>query len=160
MAGYIDHSISNNGMNAYKRGLFPISKLYKDDLIQANLNITVKFAKWLAKQGYWHPSEWHHCSKHYNEVNFYDIDDLVGLLEDSQKLKELQFKYDEYITESNKPETSRKVTGEYSVWEGSKRYGRMCVYKFKGVKIGNWIYIDDGGKKKADGNWITWRYVK
>ena len=37
---------------------------------------TLKAAKALAKCGIWTPCEWHHCSGYYNEVDFYDPEDL------------------------------------------------------------------------------------
>jgi len=58
MAGYNGFSMSNNAVTAYEKGYVPASKI-KD--IPAVL-----------VREHCDPVEWHHCSKHYNKVDFYD----------------------------------------------------------------------------------------
>lgn len=63
MAGYHGHGMSNNAIDAYARGLVPASKIkgIPVDLID-------RFCG---------PDEWHHSSKFYNVVNFYDAKAVV-----------------------------------------------------------------------------------
>lgn len=58
MAGYDGYSMSNNAVDAYRRGLVPASKIkgIPGDLIRAHCNC----------------EEWHHSSKGFNIVEFYD----------------------------------------------------------------------------------------
>lgn len=58
MAGYNGFSMSNNAVAAYENGLVPASKVpgVPAALVKAHCR----------------PSEWHHSSKNYNRVNFYD----------------------------------------------------------------------------------------
>lgn len=59
MAGYAGFSMSNNAVDAYDRGLLPASKIGRG--IPASL-----IARHVGHE------EWHHSSKHFNEVRFYD----------------------------------------------------------------------------------------
>ena len=65
MAGYSGISMSNNAVAAYRRGLYPASKVHKglpEELIQ-------KFC---------HSDEWHHSSPRFNETPFYNPDYVKG----------------------------------------------------------------------------------
>jgi len=35
----------------------------------------------------------------------------------------------------------------------------MGEQKFTGTKTGDWIKLEQGGRKKASGHWITWTEV-
>jgi hypothetical protein len=58
VAGYSNYSMSNNALDAYQRGLVPASKIkgVPGDLIRAHCTC----------------EEWHHSSKAFNIVEFYD----------------------------------------------------------------------------------------
>jgi len=67
---------------------------------------------------------------------------------------------DSHKKEKETPILGQLVEGSYSVWGGTR--SRPCVVetvKFTGRLINGWIHIDGQGKKKADGNHITWNYV-
>lgn len=88
MAGYDwFNGMSNNAVQAYDNGLKPLSKFTKQDLIDAGYKGTLKKAKQLAKDEKWLPSEWHHSSKYFNRVYFYDLHDLLLI-----DLKDLELK--------------------------------------------------------------------
>ncbi len=65
MAGYNGFSMSNNAVAAYRNGLMPASKIrgIPAALIEA----------------YCLPSEWHHSSKNYNKVKFYDPKEVLAI---------------------------------------------------------------------------------
>lgn len=83
MAGYCGYSKSNNAVEAEENGIFPLSHVGKhiQYLIIKNLGFkpTLKDCKALAEV--YGTSEWHHSSKFYNRVDYYDsqaiFDDLV-----------------------------------------------------------------------------------
>lgn len=58
MAGYNGYSMSNNAVAAYNDGLLPASKIKQVPTI-----LIERFVR---------AAEWHHISKAYNPVNFYD----------------------------------------------------------------------------------------
>lgn len=58
MAGYDGYSMSNNAVAAYDEGLLPASKIK-----QVPTALIEQFVRY---------SEWHHSSKNYNRVKFYD----------------------------------------------------------------------------------------
>ena len=69
MAGYnYKRGMSNNAVDAYRRNLKPISRFTAQDLCDADINISLAFAKWLAKKKYWKHVERHHSSKFCNMV--------------------------------------------------------------------------------------------
>ena len=66
----------------------------------------------------------------------------------------LQLKY-----KNQEKAEGRAVEGTYMIWGGTRKRPEIVgEQKFTGIKIGNWIHLDSGGKKKADGNSITWSY--
>ena len=68
MAGYRDFSKSNNALDAEAANRFPASVLAR------KLKVRTAAIKALME-----PREWHHSSKHYNEVDYYDGDLLLSL---------------------------------------------------------------------------------
>lgn len=157
MAGYSYHrGMSNNAVAAYDRAVMPLSQFTAADLRAAGWTGTLKLARHLARAGVWPPSEWHHSGgTWFNEVDFYDAEALVdawdGLDADEQA---------QHIAACKAPKAEaagRRVKGRYAEWGGSRRRPRLLGYvEFTGLMIGNWIALDDGGRKKAGGNHITW----
>lgn len=64
MAGYYGFSMSNNAVEAYRKGLLPASKIS---------GVPTELIKSLCA-----PAEWHHTSKHFNATDFYDPDIVMG----------------------------------------------------------------------------------
>lgn len=68
---YINKSMSINAQNAYKKGLFTLSRLNYEFLKTYNFKYSVSFFKWLCKNKIIKPSESHHTSAFYNITKFY-----------------------------------------------------------------------------------------
>ena len=161
MTGYNHQAgMSENAVSAYETGRKPLSKITVADLHRAGWQDTRKLAVSLARMGFWNRSEWHHSGgTWYNEVDFYDPEDLVEYWDelstaDKQKLKEKARK--------DKPECeSVAVTGKYAEWGGSRKHPKIIGYvEFTGTLSGNWITTDKGNRKKADGRWIEYQIVQ
>jgi len=158
MTGYnYEHGMSNNAVVAYISGRFPISQITSGDLKAAGWAGTVKLARYLAKAGVWHTSEWHHSGgTWYNRVDFFDPADLVEAWADLDAGEQVAAKA--AASAKAVPEESQRVSGSYTVWGGSRRHPRRVGEReFTGVLAGNWIALDGGGRKRADGNSITWQ---
>ena len=155
MAGYANYSMSNNAVAAYAVGCKPLSKIKAADLDGCLHSLA--FAKWLAKENHWQPSEWHHTSKEYNQTDFYDPADLLEWWNDLTADEQRGLLDEHAATRTNTPDGETRVAGTYIEWHGTRRNPKAVERKFTGVLRGNWIHLDDGGKKKADGNHITWR---
>ena len=154
MTGYnYAAGMSNAALDAYENGNKPLSKITALDLKLAGWHGTKAEARRLAKSGFWHPSEWHHSGgTWYNRVDFYDPADLVKTWEkagpDSRSIALAQ----------DEPGEEKRVTGEYTIWGGSRKHPTIVGYEpFTGTLRGNWIHLDVGGKKKANGNHIKWK---
>ncbi len=95
MAGYNHRrGMSNNAVDAYRRNLKPISRFTAQDLRDADVHISLAFAKWLAKRKHWKPVERHHSSKLYNMVRFYDPDTLRSVILDlGNEIENLRQRY-------------------------------------------------------------------
>lgn len=69
MSGYSEFSKSNNGLEAESSGRFPISKAKR--VVAKHFNVSQAHAEaFLKAQG---TTEWHHSSKFYNAVDYYDV---------------------------------------------------------------------------------------
>jgi hypothetical protein len=151
--------MSNNAVEAYNRGLLPLSKISASLLKQGGWQYSKGFAVYLAKAGEWLPEEWHHTSKEYNETNFYSISGLIEYWEELDDISKESL-LGKYSLAKTKMETEKRVVGTYKEFSGHGRYNRR-VYevRFEGVLRGNWIYLKGGGKKRASGNWIEYKIV-
>ncbi len=168
MAGYnYRRGMSNNAVQAYRRNFKPISRFTAQDLQDANVDISLGFARWLAKKKYWNPSFWHHSSKYYNEVNFYNLKNLRRLirrLRDLGRLEELRQSYRRHLKGHRAHAKGHRtpVQGKYAVWESTKRYRYITGWvSFEGELDGNgWIHLPDGTRKKASSKWVKYRKVR
>lgn len=154
--GYLDdYSMSVNAAWAYQDGEKPLSKITLSDLRSAGWKGTRKLALEYAAAGIWTPSSWHHCSKFYNKVDFYDPRELVDLLDDPIFDDGEIDRRLELYRQKTAP-TDRRVRGKYKLFHKSGRRWTVEEIDFAGILRGNWIYLDAGGKKKADGTNIFW----
>ena len=154
MTGYdFENGMSNNAVDAYHRGVKPLSKITADDLRAAGWTETKALAIRLAKSEFWAPCEWHHSGgTWFNQVDFFSPDDLVS---DWQLLTNAE--RDKLRSPEKQENDELRVKGRYSIFGGSRRRPRyLGEENFTGTKIGNWIHVDGGGRKKADGNHIVW----
>tara|TARA_R110001632_G_scaffold85209_2_gene187188 strand:- start:79 stop:561 length:483 start_codon:yes stop_codon:yes gene_type:complete len=160
MTGYNYHAgMSNRAVAAYNSGIKPLSKITAEDLRRAGWTETKTKAVALAKSGFWRPCEWHHSGgTWYNRVDFYDAADLVNdweCLTTTARVDEIA------KCQTAPPKTGERVRGEYVIWGVYRR--RPCIIsveKFTGIKIGDWITLDSGGRKKATGNHIEWELAQ
>jgi|TARA_R110000737_G_C14579667_1_gene485439 hypothetical protein len=159
MAGYnYTEGMSNNALDAYNEGKKPLSKITIKDLKESGWKGTKKQALDLAKNGHWKPSEWHHSGgTWYNQVSFYDLQDLLDIdsslsVKESVNEKIWYSKINRWLENKN-----HTVKGSFPIFGGSRSRPKFLgEQEFKGILKGNWIFLDDGGKKKADGNNIKW----
>ena len=155
----MDSGMSNNAVDAYADGVRPLSSWTLDLLREGGWEETRKLAMHLAATGFWSSYEWHHSGgTWYNKVDFYDIADLIGMW---AELTEDEREQHRASAKKPKPqEEGQKVSGHYTLWGGSRRRPtKVGKQDFTGVKVGYWIHMDGGGRKKAFGNHIYWQYV-
>ena len=180
MGGYnYTAGMSNRAVGAYEQGRKPLSQFTLKDLRDAGWKGTLKLAKFLAKDGFWESDEWHHTGgTWYNQTDFYNPETLVEQWHDLEDSKRTAFEV--ACKNEGKPQASdtmtdfekhmarlaeweakpKKVKGSYPEYSGSGRRRRLIGHiAFTGEMIGDWIYLDDGGKKKASGNHIKWEFV-
>ena len=162
MTGYnYEEGMSNNAMHAYALGIKPLSQITADDLKAAGWRGTKRLAVHLTKVKVWPPCEWHHSGgTWYNKVDFYDPAELIevwdGGMTESERTGHI-----EACKAPKAPEQSQRVTGRFAIWGGSRKRPKLEGYQiFTGTKVGDWIELDGGGKKKATGNHIEWRDEK
>jgi hypothetical protein len=160
MTGYNHQAgMSNRAVSAYNAHIKPLSKITAEDLRRGGWTDTKTKAIALAKSGFWRPCEWHHSGgTWYNRVDFYDAADLVN---DWECLNTTEQADEIAKCQTATPEPGERVHGEFVIWGGSRRRPRKIgVEKFTGTKIGDWITLDSGGRKKASGNHIEWEAVQ
>jgi hypothetical protein len=158
-----DAGMSNNALDAYNRGVKPLSRIDAQDLKDAGWEHTKVLAMFLAAEGFWRSSEWHHSGgEWFNKIEFYDPALLVS------KWSALTDSEQETWTARGKESRSKdsqvegeQVEGSYTIWGGSRRRPRRVGEQaFTGCKVGDWIHLVGGGKKKASGAHLSWRLVE
>lgn len=85
MSGYYGYSMSNNAVEAYENGERPLSKWRKSDILEAisvseielkcSISKLQKLPVKVLKEVCLTYSSWHHTSNHYNQTNFYTLDE-------------------------------------------------------------------------------------
>ena len=166
MAGYnYRRGMSNNAVDAYRHNIKPISRFTAQDLRDADIHISLGFARWLAKKKYWKPVAWHHSSKYYNKVNFYSLETLREIiLQLGDQLEELRQSYRRHLSGRRANANGRRtpVRGKYAVWEGTKRHRYIVGWvPFEGeLDNSGWIHLPDGTRKKAYSKWVKFRRLQ
>ena len=87
-------------------------------------------------------------------------DDVVATTNEESPIVEVQEEQSTEVVQETAPQENKedevRVKGTFPIWGGSRRRPRIVDYRsFEGTKRGNWIFLDTGGKKKANGNHIT-----
>lgn len=165
MAGYHNYSMSNNAVEAYHTGEKPISKRKKSDII-SEINqyrkefdlplidnaIFKKISIKIMRKHFLTCSSWHHTSSHYNKTDFYSIDedaidsltiDTINQLIEQTNLEK---------TEAKLEKQEERWECEYLVWGGTRKHPKAEEVIGTGTIIGNWFYLDKGGKKLITAN--------
>ena len=124
MAGYSGYSKSNNAVHAERNGRFPASVLAK--------KLGVKSAAIVALIP---TSEWHHVSKFFNTINYYDLEQAVERLEE---LKAWEEPKENEISYNN-------CSGSYLEWSGTRNYPKAKKINFESIKVtkkGKWFILN------------------
>ena len=158
MPGYnYSKGMSNNAVDAYHRNQKPISRITAADLQSAGAKVTLEFAKWLARNNYWRPAEWHHSSKFYNRVNFYDTADLTSFIQSASEQKISDLKRNHAASKPTREPVEKSQTyvrGQYMVWPESRRKSPIWE-PFTGIlDEKGWIHLPNGRRKKANAKGI------
>tara|TARA_R100001244_G_scaffold71636_1_gene57885 strand:+ start:397 stop:933 length:537 start_codon:yes stop_codon:yes gene_type:complete len=158
-----DLGMSNNALDAYDRGVKPLSRISLADLKDAGWTQTKSLALFLAGRGFWRSTEWHHSGADwYNKVDFFDPSHLANKwsgTSDADRAALLEQHRESRVKTSESNGVA--VTGSFTIWGGSRRRPRrMGQQAFTGKKKGDWIHLDSGGRKKASGAYITWCVVE
>lgn len=150
MAGYYGHSMSNNAMYAYSEGLRPISKWNKKDLIESALDADgcafsreelqrctfAALKKFLLEN-----KEWHHTSKHFNETDFWGIDeDRVSNRKTLTKMR--SFKQ----PKKQAPTVTHLAKIRFEEWVGTRNNGAYMEKQCLAIIKGKWAYTLAGKK--------------
>lgn len=126
MAGYNGFSKSNNAVSAERSGRYPASVVAK------MLGIPSQFVKQFART-----SEYHHSSKFYNVVKYYDLEDVKEWLSEEgvEKLEEWK--------KGQKKKTVTTRAGcrvEWLEWSGTRNHPRATKRVAERC-----VVTDDGG---------------
>ena len=166
MSGYNhNEGMSNRAVSAYENGRKPLSQFKKADLTAYGhglQDLKIGFVKWLAKNNIWQTTEWHHSGgSWYNAVDFYDLEDLVAIIQE-KGLENLIEKFEASKNDAKAQKVEEiRVEGKFAIWGGSRRHPKHLGYEnFTGVLVGNWILLDGGSRKKANGNHLQFKKVK
>ena len=159
MAGYRhDYSMSNNAHETYEDNIRRISRWNKQDILDALPAEVVEeygrqgYPLWFLKETLLQLESWHHTGKMYTRTNFWEVtppDCSVGefkrLYETAAAARKKQPR------EKNEP-TLRKVQVTHLEW--ASRNSRPTEITEYGVVKGNFVYLQSGGRKHINGNYI------
>lgn len=121
--GYDGYSRSNNAVNAEEEGRYPASKAAKI------LGITTDTLKHFFETDH---MEWHHVSKHYNKVKFYDVSEI------EKEITQEVLDFDKEVRRKKRENKPVKLSGcevEWIEWVGTGRNKRKVEHKEQGCKI-------------------------
>ena len=145
MAGYDwSEGKSNNAVDAEDRGLMTAGDLAK----------SLGLRKASTIQEFLYACEWHHSSKFFNEIYYYDPESVTP---------DLLTKMKAFEKASRNPvsEILDDCVVEWSEWEGSRQRPRRIECRAEHVQVtvkGNWATFDLDGvhyRKKISGNYFS-----
>ena len=149
MAGYFGHSMSNNAVAAYREDLRPISKWNKKDLTDTALDTDgCAFSReelqsctlGVLKRYLLECKEWHRTSKHFNQTDFYGIEEDVT---DHEPLAKMQsFK----PAKKQAPTKTRLAKIYFEEWVGTRNNGEYMTKQALAIIKGEWAYTLSGKK--------------
>lgn len=165
MAGYNGFSKSNNAIDAEDRGLMTASQLAKVAGQQWN---RLKGLKASDVESVVRAREWHHCSKMYNKVNYFDFE---SLRERGVRARLYRLVIARRAAKAAKPITLEGCKVEWLEWGGTRSHPRaiecsaLCSVTFKpgsdqvtavdGAKTFKKFLSTKGFKiTAADGAWV------
>lgn len=159
MTGYAsDWSMSNNAVDAYSRGLRPMSK-WKKQAILAELptgeveRLALHLLPLaLLREEFLEYEEWHHTSKQYNETCFYRpeipewAEDAAAVADFADEWRRRRTDAENAARSSAKPVKARVA---YTVWDERKRPRQVEEYA---LVIGTWAHTESGRRKRTGGS--------
>lgn len=162
MAGYNGWSMSNNAVDAYENGEKPLSKWRKSDIFEAieeteeiELKCSIEKLRKLPvkvlKEVCLHYSSWHHTSNHYNQTDFYSLDEISIENLTDKKIDELIAEYKASKKEEKK-QIEEKWKCAFLEWSGSRKHPKATEVVEEGIVKGDWFYRKNGSKKKTTAN--------
>lgn len=159
MAGYRhDYSMSNNAYAAYQDNIRPYSRWGKRDILDALPAGVVeeyglqKYPLWFLKEALLQQESWHHTGKMYNRTNFWEaVAPECSVGEFKRLYENAAVAHEKRLQEKNES-SSRKVKVTYLEWVS--RNSRPTEITEYGVVKGNFVYLQSGGRKRIDGNYI------
>lgn len=113
MSGYSGYSKSNNAVNAESRGLVTATEAAR------RLGVTTGAIKAIL-----YASEWHHSSKFFNQVDYYDLAEITP--EELTELKEFSAKY------KNSEITVEFGDVKWLEWSGTRAHPKAIERTFEG----------------------------
>ena len=149
--GYINYSMSERAQESYERGLKPISKWTKDDILSELTDITgdkqevLQKASTKALRRLLTSTEWHHTGSHFNKTDFYEVNH--SYVEDLT-LEELK----QVLTVEKETVKEYKARCKYLVWSGTRKHPKATEMETVGTIKGNWFYLENGTKKSIKAN--------
>ena len=162
MAGYSGYSMSNNAEDAYERGLKPLSKWTKSEIIstiqdmvdcgelelQFDISMLSKVRLPVLKEKVLTYIEWHHTSKFFNRTSFYNID--ISYLENLSETSVIELSKIKAEKKEPQPEpTPERWHCSYLIWHPYARRRKAERVEKDGVIIGDWFYPDYTDIKKS-----------
>jgi len=106
---YLGKSMSVNAAIAHNKGLLPISSITTTILKENKFTYPKVFFRWLCKQGYIRPAEFHHASVSKQMIRYYD----PKYIEIISKIYDLESLYKLYRRKITKEELLKKRKVEY-----------------------------------------------
>ena len=165
MSGYHGWSMSNNAVDAYSRGLMPLTKWTKPLILKRIEHLGYNsefFKKWnsMELKTLLYSPEWHHTGGAFNNTNFYDIDTdaVVNYLNGVEKPIIKTEKKEKLIEDDGFWHGKYKCT-EFHPTSSYNKY-KIWYEEFENAKRkGDWIILSNGVKKKFS-NCIDVTYTK
>lgn len=139
MSGYNGFSKSNNAIDAENQGLLTASQVAK----RISHGATAAGVKAILKS-----TEWHHSSKFYNQVDYYDLE--MELEEAKENGIDL---FTEIIKASKKETVKYRADIEWLEFSGNCKHPRVSKFSEKNIEVeekGDWFlfHFADGSIKR------------
>jgi hypothetical protein len=134
MAGYNNFSKSNNAVAAEASGRYPAS------VLAGRLGVTTGAIRAVLRT-----SEYHHSSKFFNSVDYYDESEALEVLDELRAWRD-----------TPKTETVyENCSGSYLVWGGTRSHPRATEISFCSIKVtkkGKWftLHLSAGRVRKGE----------
>jgi hypothetical protein len=142
MSGYSDDfSKSNNAINAENEGRYPASVLAK------KIGVKTGAIKALVPT-----TEWHHSSKFYNSVDYYEEEKAIEMIDELRA----------WTPAKKSVKVHVGCSGSYLIWGGTRSHPRASEVTFENAlvtELGDWFTLQIEGKPPLRKNRNTRGFV-